>query len=313
MNVPLPIKKYIEGASNTISPAGDAVTVNLPHVALPQGPIAAAEGQVAIPSGSFGDCTAATHNAYECYVSPYITRRLIERTVEANAIQPGATEAQQALYAARFRDWNPLPAGAYPANAVANRNLLGYQQPIQLTGEAISALTKCNFLDNSTMLGRLSHCAEAVTRVSTAVGKERRLKSARADFNYDSSTASLVFKVCETDPDPGLRLSEVQGKVSSPFAFASNDSNKANYFGYKRRRTEEQPGCCYLLAGVPVEGWSDTRNNNFEMAGEFIPRDELNDAPDLRLDKELEVFGVGLTVDALNQWLYRHMITDARV
>lgn len=93
--VPAPVKEYIASLGTTVTPQADIVRINIPEIGLPS-----SGGDAA--AGTFGPKTAQTHNVYECYVSPFVTRRYIEETVAFNTV---------AQYAP---DWVPLSAGFIP-------------------------------------------------------------------------------------------------------------------------------------------------------------------------------------------------------
>nr|QRW42508.1 MAG: capsid protein [Nebet virus] len=307
VNVPLPIKKYIEGATETISSSGELVKMNVPTAGFPRAP--ADE----MSSGHFGQPDAEGHNAYECYVSPYITRRLIERTVEANSMPPGGNAAAQQLYRTRFDDWNPFPVAIRPLNGTPNLNLLGYRRPERLRTEAQNLLDGIHFYDDETILGRIAHCPELVNRVSAIVGRETRIKSAKCAFKYDSGTATLLNHELVEIPPAGNRVADMQTTITSAFSFSATDSNKSNYFGYTRTRTEEVPGLCFtFIDNVIPGGWVDSRNANLLMTGTYAGVDGIQDDAMLRLRKHREQYGAGTVHDALNRWLYRHFTIDAR-
>lgn len=65
--MPKSITDYISDVSNVLTQTGVDLKLNLPEFAIPQGPI----GNV--PSGSFGEINAQTHNVYETYIWPLVT------------------------------------------------------------------------------------------------------------------------------------------------------------------------------------------------------------------------------------------------
>lgn len=81
--IPSPFLDYINGIGPSLTASGDKVFVNLPSQGVPRPPLRLEEEEVDIPSGSFGTCDAANHNAYEEYVCPLVTSKLVERTREA--------------------------------------------------------------------------------------------------------------------------------------------------------------------------------------------------------------------------------------
>jgi len=304
IHIPNTFKEYLQGISDTIASDGDVINTNLPEAAFPRGP------RQDVPSGTFGQCDVNTHNAYECYWSPYVSRRLVERTLDVNTQQPptGNNAQVRQAYTSRFEDWNPLPAEYSPANAQANENLLGYRTPERLRPEAINALQNVSFYNDATILGRICHSPEIISRVSGFVFRERTIKCVQfSTVTPTDSTANLIFK-CNTSelPDPRERLANRQCPVFSFSAFSAGLSNRCNYFGYKRRRSEESPGLCYLVNNIAIEGWVDTRNQNFEMTNVYAPRHGMRDRPRLREDDHRELFGTGSVPQSLQLWFNRH-------
>lgn len=113
--LPTPFLHYINGITNAILQCGDRLYFNLPAAGIPLNNVQGIE------SGSFGVCQVNNHNAYECYVSPFATRSLIERTLAVN-------QERDLGYGA----WNPLPDGFFPVGGVCTPNLLGYELPENL-------------------------------------------------------------------------------------------------------------------------------------------------------------------------------------
>lgn len=109
MLIPQPIAEYLAVVNTMVTTPGDTIRVNLPEACLPQ--LSMQVGEHRCASGSFGVADVGSHNAYECYVSPLVTREAVRATIlQAN-------------------NWNPLPEGFFPAGALPNKNLLGYFPP----------------------------------------------------------------------------------------------------------------------------------------------------------------------------------------
>lgn len=68
-NIPSLIYDYICGFCPTITPGGDKVFWNLPTCAIQKS--ITASGTHILRTDTSGPVTAANHNVYECYVSPY--------------------------------------------------------------------------------------------------------------------------------------------------------------------------------------------------------------------------------------------------
>lgn len=119
--VPEPIEGYINSITKHETLAGDVVYVNIPTAAIPL------RNAVNAHAGSFGRVTAVNHNLYECYVAPIIAMRYIIATRERNF------------------NWEPLPAGLRPDNAVPTRNLIGYYPVEQIHQDAMVKIANLQF------------------------------------------------------------------------------------------------------------------------------------------------------------------------
>ncbi|XP_053972816.1 uncharacterized protein LOC128873328 [Hylaeus volcanicus] len=136
--VPGPIVEYFSNINTITVLTGDKVQVNVPEIVIPQFTVPKEENNAEIPPGNFGRLTAENHNVYECYVSPYTTRQLVQQTGNQY-----------------FGSWNPLPVGAYPGGTIPNKNLLGYAEPEKLHPEMVSILKQYEFPNTNDMQGRL--------------------------------------------------------------------------------------------------------------------------------------------------------------
>lgn len=137
MVIPLPIHDYIDSIGITVTQSGDKIHTNLPEAAIPRYPL---EDPV-MPSGSFGPIDEDTHNANECYMSPFITSALVQQTIATNNNR-------------QFGAWNPLTIRTFPDGAVCTPNLLGYWQPERLTPEGMNVITGLHFENDESMVGR---------------------------------------------------------------------------------------------------------------------------------------------------------------
>lgn len=160
--IPGPINEYLKAVANTTTPQGDVIRTNIADAGIPQIHTPVADGEPDIPAGTFGVCDALSHNAYECYVSPYVTRRLVQETLDQNV-------------AHAFPAWNPLPAGLFPANGTPTQNLFGYRPTVErLTAEDINCLQGLEFPNSTNMESRLQWSGELMTTLHTALICERR-------------------------------------------------------------------------------------------------------------------------------------------
>lgn len=258
--IPMPFLEYINGITTSILQCSDKVYFNLPNAGVPQQQVIA-NNAVVLDSGTFGACFLGpdNHNAYECYVSPYITRRLIERTLAMNTAN-GADR--------NFGQWDPLPG--FPNGAVATPNLLGYELPEHLTFESINTLQDIVFANEDSMAGRLCHSNELITGVNTV------LERYRGDFEFKVGTptasvnnAAVIYTSVGARQQPNTRLSNTHGSMHSFEAFGSASSNIANYFAFKRLRNVHAYVHCYNVANAAPANWNATSNQNFNMEQPF--------------------------------------------
>ena len=147
MVIPAPIAEYLSLINTNITPTGDTVRINVPDAIVSGIEVPAADNVIAQSSGTFGPVTAASHNAYETNVSPFITMRNIQSQVQ-----------QQAL--------TPLADDFVPAGFVPNRNLLGYVSYGQAGPDARALLAEYRFSEGNRIYARLRLCPALMVDVS---------------------------------------------------------------------------------------------------------------------------------------------------
>lgn len=285
--IPRVVHEYISGIGKSLTATGESVRVNLPTAGTPRG------NEDPLTSGSFGAITAETHNAYECYWSPFISQKMIERTHAVN------TAARK-----DFGPWNPFPAGTFPDKAVLNENLLGYHLPQRLHSDALNVISDCNFDEGNTMSGRLCHSAACIERTSLTLSRLKTIESTLATYKPTENAAIFISKQ-KAEPVLG-RLVDYNASLGSPFAFGQSVANRAAYFGYKRRRTIAAPGVCLSVGGVPPEAFIPTRNYNYTMQEPFQPLAQMRDRVSLREINHLSSESEGQAQLAVSAWLARH-------
>lgn len=130
-NIPQPIYEYICGFGPNITPTGDKVYWNLPKVAIPKG--THEHSNIRVRPGTFGSIDSANHNAYEYYLSPYVTSAYIKKSAKVTPTT-------------RSLNWDPFPTGWKPANCVPNENLLGYKLRQRQHPDSIPITPNGNFI-----------------------------------------------------------------------------------------------------------------------------------------------------------------------
>ena len=267
MCIPQPIANYYEHVAHLKWEEGGyciaLFRLNLPAAAVPQGSIPATGQRGAIPPGSFGPITEENHNAYECYVSPYITHRLIEETIDQKRRQRVV------------RNWQPLPAGTYPTGAVPNENLLGYRKKVErISDEALEFISRLTFAATDNIPGRLRWCPELVEQVSTHIRNiddcrtvvGRPLENAM-NTNFASLGVIYVHNTIKRRQD--VRLSRYRGHLYSPVILDMSQCKIVSIFALKRKRSAKATGVCYTTLGKCPRHWNSYINVNYNMRGLF--------------------------------------------
>ena len=163
-NLPSAIVDYCKYMADSITADGDIVKANFPEIGIPQGPIAAAGNLPPVPPGSFGVVNAANHNVYECYMSPLVTRRLVEETLTQNTNH-------------NYDAWSPLPARLAPDGLIATENLLGYVANVErLNTEGLNSLQGLQFPNGDDLPSRIGWCPQLMGRVFIICRKFTRYK-----------------------------------------------------------------------------------------------------------------------------------------
>lgn len=119
-----------EDDNNVLTQTGVDLKLNLPQLAIPQGPIDD------VPSGTFGPINATTHNVYEAYICPLVTANRVIASQQNNS------------------SYQPLPQQLIPANLTPTRNLLRFG-PIDAQNQGVQQrLQGVVFPNDATIEGR---------------------------------------------------------------------------------------------------------------------------------------------------------------
>lgn len=269
--VPKVLMDYFDSICTSVTPTGEKIRINQPKQSIPQGPVPETADCASASAGTFGKPTASNHNLYECYISPYITHRLIERTIEAATTRD-------------FGDWNPFPHGWIPNDARVTQNLLGYRPPRQLHSDAISVLRDLTFLDDSTFLGRIRYSSAAANQVSKCLENIKSIEMVPLEFKSKESISIFGYKDYNCNHiDEEMPIASISTNVKTPYALGAPMAFKCQMQGFKVLRTIENPGFMILQPdGRAYDGWPETINDNFNMKGEFKPRNLTADKMSLR-------------------------------
>jgi len=265
IDLPQPIAESLASFTATTAPNGDMVAVDIPAIALP-----VIDVEHADRTGTFGAVNAQTHNAYECYLAPRVTRRRVEATLANTA------------------NWTPLPPGLMPEGFSANENFLGFGPIDNLNPDGRQALTGVSFPAddiNDGLISRLQYSHELHARVNTVLrSMSDAYKIQNALVATKTQPGLLGFLEVTTPLQPGTYIADRSAMVFCPNAYGSASGNQMYFLGQKRRRSEHAPGLCGLIRGAAPDGWIATRNNNFEAVGRFALTFGVDD-PGLRVSK----------------------------
>ncbi|BET02035.1 Hypothetical protein NTJ_14854 [Nesidiocoris tenuis] len=252
--VPEAVQEYVKNIGKFVTPTGEDVYLNVPDIAIPH--ISDDNHE----AGFFGPCDDATHNVYECYVSPAVTARCVPATRDNEA------------------DWQPLPPDLAPEDGIPTRNLLGYDTLQDLTAEGRSRLHGIFFPDGNTVEARLRYSHELAARVNTyfrSINDKFKTSSIPRRTPTRTGIVNTVFVETQNDyrkgqDSPPLSLASVN--LFSYIPFAAQTANHAYICVYHRRRERRARGLCYVRQnGTALPGWNATINANFNMVGAFGP------------------------------------------
>lgn len=297
--IPTVVYDYIASIGNSVTPSDDVIRVNLSDTILPNGRLSIGKPIQYIDSGSFGLLTHETHNAYECYVSPLVTKRYILEAFNAN---------QEDVL---IPEWNPLPHLLMPAGGLASfGNFLGYFPIERISDSGCAELRKCLFENATTVKGRLAY-SENVMEISGLVMNQmsEHVNMSQCDFKFRETSSMFIVKrpVTEVLPHDTI-ISDVSADLQAPFAFGSSTGNRAHYYGFKRYRDERNLGCCVTFNGLVPQNYVAHRNDNYLMQGTFAPMNQMIDYPTLRDNTHFESSSDGIISQELSSWLLRLMI-----
>lgn len=300
--MPAAIAEYMKNIANTTTPQGDLVRTNIPVIAVPNAHVPAHDEIPEQEAGGFGLCGFATHNVYECYVSPLVTSRLVQETAAQN-------QAHQ------YRPWDPLPPAMAPPLSQPTQNLLGYRPSVErLTPEGLQKIQDLHFPDGDDMQSRVRWCPELVARVSGALKMmDTKVKMHVGIPQHGHNTSALgwivVNQAGNRAPEWNAnRLSMFSGKIDSSAALGSSQAYAAFTLGLRRRRTNHARGFCYTLQnGNAIPGWLETMNHNFNMVEPFIPTIG-QDMPLLREAMHTSESPTGDRSTIITSWLRRNFL-----
>lgn len=264
--VPKILHDVLKRLTTTMRHTTDKLMLNVPVVAYPQGPIQIEndDGDIDIPSGSFGVIDVQNHNVYECYIAPLVTARYIQATLNRDV------------------GWQPLPDKLIPDGLIPTPNLLGFYPIEHLHQESQTIVQNCiPFENNATFAGRLCFNANLFAHInSQLLNLSEEIKIVKIEgsvLQKQQSQVNLIFNEYQQYLPVTQRLVNYQPTLLAEGAFSSAQAHEALIFGLRRRRTEVAPGSCLsTMDGDEPPNWAETRNHNFNGLGIFAGRSRYN-------------------------------------
>lgn len=250
--LPKSIVDYISHIGTVTTPGCNEILLNLPNIAIPQGPITI--GKDEIPSGTFGPITAENHNVYEAYISPYVTSARVRATITRDA------------------DYRPLPEALIPEQLIPNANLLGFLPIDPQIHHAAARLADVTFPDDSSLSGRFKISTLLCDRVYTILAdlkdrfkmvEFRREQSAglnlQSNIKHVLNSANLTFVESHGPVREDQPLYKRSVSIYSNYAQGSHTSNQAYFETMHRRRISEANSkarglCCLTNQGNAPSG-----------------------------------------------------------
>lgn len=285
--VPGAIGEYFSLITETSTQSGDVIRCNIPDTAIPL---------IGKNCGSFGEVNSTTHNLYECYVSPLVTRRRFEATINGE------------------KGYDPLP-GLHEDGLVPTPNLLGYGPIDDLNPEGRMAMRGIVFPsdESETLEGRLQYSAELMARCAKTLGTiAHRHTMVPALPSKKVVPGNVGYIEVTSEVSSTLPLASCSGVLMSSNMAGPSLGNMMYINGLRRRRSAEAPGVCYLAEGDIPAGWLATRNLNFTCA----PGYDLvgfRDDPGIRSPRFMAITASGNRMHDIDQYIERNFRLERQV
>lgn len=253
--IPAEIYDWLKGLGKFTDKTGYTYQPNIPKSILPR----ARSAQT--PGGDFGKPEAANHNAYEVNISPLVTKRTVEALLDAggmNAIE-----------------YDPLPEALMPENASPTANLLGYRMrltPLHYETKRFYSQVPEDW--NSSSAGsRVGFNSILWTQQhSVLISLEDKMDIRRGMPPTDKGSLAMCGAIVYDANDSGAVLRRCPGYVESAVNLDPGLLSSAVLKTYRRRRTANAPGYCFVgKESLPLEGWDLTINSSYYMDGVFAP------------------------------------------
>lgn len=258
LEIPEEIWFWLKGLGRMRDKDGIVWYPNFPYVMSPRE--ARIRDNVQLTGGDFGIPDAANHNVYENHIAPVTTRTFVTAMLN-DAHHDGVV------------NYDPLPAGLAPPNGVATANFLGYYtNNRRLHAECLAFYDQFDNYWAEGLGSRIGYNAYLWTKMNAALQSIKDKTRMRTGLPpIDSGSLALYGTIYYDGPSPIIRTSN--GRIESASEMDPQSLSIAAISTYRRRRSEDRPGHCYVANnGHALPGWNATRNSEYEMNEPFIPQ-----------------------------------------
>lgn len=258
LEIPEEIWFWLKGLGKIRDKEGLVWYPNFPYIMAPREP-RVREG-VQLLGGDFGVPNAENHNVYENHIAPVTTRAFV-------------TAMLNDAHANGVINYLPLPAGLTPPNGVPTLNFLGYYiNNRRLHNDVLAFYDQFDGHWGVGLGARIGYNPYLWTKMTAALlSVKDKIKMRTGLPPIDLGSYALYGTIYYDGPAPVLRTAN--GRVESAAEMDPQSLSISAISTYRRRRSEDRPGHCYLTAnGNALPGWNATRNNEYEMNEPFIPQ-----------------------------------------
>lgn len=252
--IPAEVHDWLRGLGTIVDKTGYTYHPNVPESIVPR------RSGTTSPGGDFGKPDADNHNAYEVNISPLVTRRTVEALLTGGLGQVAYT---------------PLPNPLTPENGTATANLLGYRPTLRsLHPETLNVFDQASEDWNTTPHGsRIGFNSILWTKQSAAMMSLQEKMDIRIGMPpTNKGSLALYGTIVYDEEDAGAILRRCQGCIESAANLSPGLLSSAVLKTYRRRRTANAPGYCFLgKERLPLAGWEAGINSSYNMDPPFGP------------------------------------------
>lgn len=164
----------------------------------------------------------------------------------------------------------PLPVNLSPAGMNANENLLGYEaQTAPWHREALILYANTNnaWPTATGLASRLCFNPVLWAKCDSAImSLNRKMSVVQGLPPLNSGARAVGTTIINENGDLTTLLRRTDGRLTSTYALDPSTLAQSAMYTYRRRRTPEVSGTCYLTGAQEAPpGWIDTINNSYDM------------------------------------------------